>query len=77
MVNYYTISYKLKEHDLSGAAHDFSKTVTSYIAHEIAESEQEAVDKLKADFSMLDIEVISVSGRKTVPDEDFAAGKLT
>lgn len=73
MVHYYTIAYKLKTHDLAGVKSDFEKTTSSYVAHEIAESEHEALDKLKSKFSMLDIEIISVSGMKTMTEEEFAS----
>jgi len=75
MVNYYTIAYKLKTHDLAGNVSDFEKTTSTYLANEIANSKEEAVSKLKADFNMLDIEVMSVSDMKTVSDEEFATLK--
>lgn len=78
MVNYYTISYKLREHGSNGVEPaGLVKPAASYVAHEIAESEQDAVMKLKAEFSMIDVEVVSVSGRKTASDEDFASGNIT
>lgn len=78
MINYFTISYKARPHRQDCVDNSFLGAATSAIAHEIASSAEEAVAKLKASFSMLDIEVISVSSMKSMSEEDFLkAGKFT
>lgn len=65
-MNYFTIGYKLKER-----GENFSKGITNYTAHVLASTEEGAIQKLKSDFHMLDVEIDSVSEMKSIADEEY------
>lgn len=75
-ITYFTIGYKLKEKDPYNVGHlkDFSVTQGSYFAHIVADTKEDAVEKLKRDFNMLTVEIDSMSDAKTMTKEEYENG---
>lgn len=74
MVNYFTFNYKLKTRDGDGNLVDFSPLQTVYNGNVVADSLQEAVNKLEDDYHMMTVEILSSSPMKTMTDEEYENG---
>lgn len=76
MITYFTIGYKLKEKDPYNVGHlkDFSVTQGSYFANVVANTKEDAIEKLKHDFNMLTVEVDFISEQKTMTEEEYENG---
>lgn len=74
MVNYFTFNYKLKTRDGDGNLVDFNPLQTVYNGNVVADSLQEAVNKLEDDYHMMTVEILSSSSMKTMTDEEYENG---
>ena len=69
----WTFEYALKERDVDhpGQLKDFDSCHASYTGHIEAPSAEAAVEKLKSDFHMLTVEVLTDPVREDVSDEEY------
>lgn len=74
MISYFTIDCKLFEKNTDGTLVPFEKTRTLYTANVVAETADGAIARLKDDFHMLTVEIVSISDRKEMTAEEYTNG---
>lgn len=74
MISYFTIDYKLFEKNADGTLVPFEKTRALYTANVLAKTSDDAVKRLTDDFHMLTVEVVNVSDKKELTEEEYING---
>lgn len=74
MIPYFTIDYKLFEKNADDTLVPFEKTRTLYTANVVAETADDAIAWLKDDFHMLTVEVVNVSDKKDLTEQEYING---
>ena len=74
----WTFEYALKEKDIDhpGQMKDFDPCHASYTCHVEAPSAEVAVEKLKSDFHMLTVEVLTEPKRYDMTDDEYENGRV-
>lgn len=74
MISYFTIDYKLFEKNADGTLVPFEKTRALYTANVVSKTADSAIARLKDDFHMLTVEVVNVSGKKEMTEQEYING---
>lgn len=74
MVPYFTITYKLLQKNLDGTLVPFDSTKGIYTANLVSKTEAQAIERLKRDFHMLTVEIVSVSDMQVMTVEEYVNG---
>lgn len=76
MHTYWTFEYALKEKDVDhpGQMKDFDSCHGSYVGQVEAPTAEAAIDKLKSDFHMLTVEVLSEPVKHEMTNEEYENG---
>lgn len=74
MISYFIIDYRLFEKNADGTLIPFEKTGSLYTANIVAKTSKIAVDRLISDFHMLTVEIINVSDKKEMTEEEYVNG---
>lgn len=74
MVPYFTVTYKLFQINLDGTLAPFDPTRGIYTANLVSKTATQAIERLKRNFHMLVVEVVSVSSRQEMTVEEYLNG---
>lgn len=74
LISHFNVSYKLFESDGNGGKKPFDSTKGLYTADVIADTAEEAAEKVKKDFHMLTVEIVSISDKMTMTKEEYENG---
>ena len=71
MISYFTITYRLLQKNADGTLVPFDSTKGIYTANVVSKTAECAIERLKRDFHMLTVEIVTVSGPQEMPVEEY------